>query len=44
MSGVIGDLAAQAYAAHAMVVYGTATPERVGTAGETGTSGKEAAE
>jgi hypothetical protein len=41
VSGVIGDLAAQAYAAHAMVVYGTATPERIGTAG---TSGKEASE
>ncbi|WP_460063842.1 hemerythrin domain-containing protein [Streptomyces sp. YKOK-I1] len=31
ISGVIGDLAAQAYAAHAEQVYGTATPERIGT-------------
>jgi iron-sulfur cluster repair protein YtfE (RIC family) len=34
VSSVIGDLAAQAYAAHAQLVYGTATPERIGTSGQ----------
>ena len=34
VSGVIGDLAAQAFAAHAQLVYGTATPERIGASGK----------
>ncbi|MFJ6087949.1 hemerythrin domain-containing protein [Streptomyces sp. NPDC092369] len=34
VSGIIGDLAAQAFAAHAQQVYGTATPARVGARGE----------
>lgn len=32
VSGVIGDLAADAFAAHAQRVHGTATPERIGAA------------
>jgi hypothetical protein len=34
VSSVIGDLAPQAYAAHAQQVYGTATPARIGGRGE----------
>ncbi|MCI2423853.1 hemerythrin domain-containing protein [Saccharopolyspora sp. K220] len=34
VSGVIGDLAPQSYAAHAQRVYGTATPARIGVRGE----------
>ncbi|MFJ4632819.1 hemerythrin domain-containing protein [Streptomyces sp. NPDC088847] len=34
VSGIIGDLAAQVFAAHAQQVYGTATPARVGARGE----------
>jgi hypothetical protein len=34
VSGMIGDLAPQAYAAHAQQVYGTATPARIGARGE----------
>ncbi|WP_329391114.1 hemerythrin domain-containing protein [Streptomyces sp. NBC_01716] len=33
ISGVIGDLAPQSYAAHARQVYGTATPARIGARG-----------
>ncbi|MDV7217949.1 hemerythrin domain-containing protein [Streptomyces prunicolor] len=33
VSGIIGGLAMEAYAAHAQQVYGTATPERVGARG-----------
>jgi hypothetical protein len=32
VSSVIGDLAGQAFAAHAQRVHGTATPERIGAA------------
>ncbi|HEX4791416.1 MAG TPA: hemerythrin domain-containing protein [Actinospica sp.] len=34
VSSIIGDLAAQAFGAHAQLVYGTATPERIGASGK----------
>jgi hemerythrin-like domain-containing protein len=34
VSGVIGDLASQSYAAHAQQLYGTATPARIGARSE----------
>ena len=34
VSGIIGDLAAEAFAEHAQLVYGTRTPERIGASGK----------